>query len=66
MCPGERQCGRTQGRLTKEVTERELKNPGQDVFLGTQGTVPSILNLPTGTTFLNDNEHVLSMGHCFK
>ena len=66
MCPGERQCGRTEGRLTKEVTERDLQNPGQDVFLGTQGTVPSILNLPTGSPFLNDNEHVLSMGHCFK
>lgn len=65
MCPGEGQRGGTQGRLTKEVTERDLKNPGEGVFHGTQGIVPNILNLPTGSPFLN-NEHMLSMGHCSK
>ena len=66
MCPGEGQRGGTQGRLTKEVIEGSQKSREGCLSWDSGYIVPNILNLPTGSPFLNDNEHVLSMGHCSK
>ena len=57
---------RHQAQEQEEATRRELQNPGEGVFPGTQGIGPNVLNLPIGSPFLNDNEHVLSFGHCSK